>query len=102
MGKKLIPTGYKYAKQGGPPKDWPELVVRDVDKGILIHQVLEINVEEGWLDRMVDSVPEDRRIDTWPSERLEGNFEIMRGAEIGQTSRPDPHSRPKRRKKKRK
>jgi len=83
--RKLIPTGYTHVKMGGPPTDWAELMILNTDTQTLVYQVIEVNTEEGWLERHVDTVP-DGSLDEWPSERLEGNFQIVRAAEIESTS----------------
>ena len=82
--RKFIPAGVTQVKIGGPPDDWIELSVLDLDTGCLIYQVQEINAEEGWLDRLVDKVPED--INKWPMERLCGKFQVVRVVEIESTT----------------
>jgi hypothetical protein len=82
MPNKLIYTNVHYVRQGGPPDDWHEFVVVDQNTNELVHQVLEVNTSEGWLIQMDPKMPEDRVIDTWPQIRREGNFAIMRMAEI--------------------
>jgi hypothetical protein len=82
MPNKLIYTNVYYVRQGGPPDDWYEFVVVDQNTNELVHQVLEVNTNEGWLVQMDPKMPEDRVIDTWPQIRREGNFAIMRMAEI--------------------
>lgn len=79
--RKIIPTGYTYAEQGGPPEDWNQLVVVDRDKNCLVHQIVSVNTEEGWVDRFTDEIPEGD-IGGWPVERIEGNFEICRMVEL--------------------
>jgi hypothetical protein len=85
MPNKLIYTNAHYVRQGGPPDDWYEFVVVDQNTNELVHQVLEVNTKEGWLIQMDPKMPEDRVIDTWPQIRREGNFTIMRMAEIDVT-----------------
>lgn len=85
MARKIIPTGYTYAEMGGPPKDWNELVVVDRDANKLVHQIVSVNTEKGWVDRFTDEIPEGD-IGGWPVERLEGNFEICRMVDIDETT----------------
>ena len=87
--RKLIPTGYVHAKQGGPPDDWATLQVINLNTGELMPFVSEVNVLEGWVKQTDPVVPDDRIIETWPEKMIFGNFEIVRTAEI-----EDPDDRP--------
>lgn len=81
--RKAIPTGYTHAKVGGPPYDWMELLVVDLDTGCIIHNLEEVNTEEGVLRRRSDVLP--KNLDEWPIEIVQGRFEIRRIVDIERT-----------------
>lgn len=58
------------------------LLVLDIDTGKCVYQVRVVNLEEGWLERLVDEVPDNNLLDDWPIERVYGNFKIMRIADV--------------------
>lgn len=69
-----------YAKAGGPPEDWKDLRVFNLDTGLEVRSVTEVNTAEGWVVRMrrdLDGgiIVENGEIAT---ERLEGRFAIRR------------------------
>lgn len=49
-----IDTGLNYAKVGGPPDDWLDIIVLDLETGKEIPDVIEANVDSGvvinWLE----------------------------------------------------
>jgi len=67
-----------YAKVGGPPDNWWELRVLDLDTGKFITEVIEVNTAEGWLVRYKTDENGQPIISglNWARERVEGNFEI--------------------------
>lgn len=60
-----------YAKAGGPPARWAELQVRDLDTGLLVSHVVEVDCVEGWCDRDLGRLAVEQVID-----RGYGRFEI--------------------------
>ena len=80
---KYVPTGLKYVKMGGPPEDWAQLVVMNVDTRELVFATYEININEGWILQGTTTVPEDNVMKA--PRRVYGNFEIMRIVEIEST-----------------
>lgn len=50
-----IPTGYVYARAGGPPDDWYDLVVLDLKTGKEISDVIEVYVNSGTVLSWADS-----------------------------------------------
>lgn len=74
-----------YAKSGGPPDDWCDLRIFDMESGREVKDVYEVNVTEGWLLRYQTN--ERGMYFTDPAnpghvavERLTGRFEIRRPA----------------------
>lgn len=74
---------YKYAKVGGPPDNWSQMLITDLETGEQVDNVVEVNADEGWLIRQVvdedghpvlDGEGDDRHI---RQERIEGLFEIV-------------------------
>lgn len=79
MADETLPT---YAKAGGPPDDWTEMQVFNVETGLLVPDVYEVNTVEGW----VEVYPRDERGRSVLSsdgrmamtERIPGNFRLQR------------------------
>lgn len=67
-----------YAKVGGPPDDWANLIVTDLDTGKEAGRVIEVNTVEGWIKRWPDSIPAGLRHRDWPVETIQGRFSITR------------------------
>lgn len=71
-------AGITYAKAGGPPDNWLYLRVEDVDTGLIIPEVIEVNTAEGWAIRY-------KRVnyalvlgpDGPETERITGNFRLV-------------------------
>ena len=40
-----------YAKVGGPPDDWMDLVITETDSGAEVRRVVEVDTKAGWLLR---------------------------------------------------
>jgi hypothetical protein len=70
-------TDLTYAKVGGPPDDWAQLQVRDLDSGELLDGVVEVNSAEGWADLM-DRSAYKPGMDHVPLVRVDGRFAIER------------------------
>jgi len=81
---KIIDTGMKYIhmnEAGRIHSTGPGgvIVVVNRDTNTLVYQIVEVNVEEGWLTRLRDEIPmEDGQYitDQWPIETIHGNFMI--------------------------
>lgn len=71
------PPAPTYAKVGGPPDDWAELQVRDLETGELLDRVVEVNTEEGWAD-LADTSAYRPGMEHTPVVRVEGRFAIER------------------------
>lgn len=41
-------TEYEYVRVGGPPENWTELIVLDLDKKEILSNVVEADAESGW------------------------------------------------------
>lgn len=72
-----------YAKVGGPPHDWQNVKIIDLDTGAAIDLVHEVNTSEGWLVRSKRNAEGSIYADPDGSgevarERIEGRFEIRR------------------------
>lgn len=80
MSNKLIETGYLRAKAGGPPADWGELLIMNVDTRELEFSVFDIDVEEGWILQGSREVPENFILPSPQKKR--GNFAILRFADV--------------------
>lgn len=69
----------RYAKVGGPPDNWRQLIVRAAD-GSEITEVIELNFGEGWLRRFATDVDGKRILDPLKKdfivERIECEFMI--------------------------
>lgn len=63
-----------YAKAGGPPDNWMDLRVIDLDTGQDVQDALEVNVTEGWMIRY------KRPLEHGPhgpaTERVTGRFHL--------------------------
>lgn len=68
-----------YAKVGGPPDDWQQLQVRDLDSdgNNLVDGVVEVNTEEGWCE-VVDRQAPRAEGEPLPTRRVTGRFVIER------------------------
>lgn len=81
MSEKLL-----HAKVGGPPVDWPDLHIFDMDTGLEITKVCEVSVKEpfgtGWLVRYANNSDGNMYLDEsgheLAKERLTGRYEIRR------------------------
>lgn len=67
-----------YAKVNGPPDDWMNLKVTDLDTGKEAGRVIEVNTVEGWIKRWPDPIPAGLRHRDWPVETIYGRFSITR------------------------
>jgi hypothetical protein len=74
-----------YAKAGGPPANWCGLIIVDLDTGLTVSHVLEVDTEEGWVERFETSENgsaityfDENNQPYLMSERIEGRFEIRR------------------------
>lgn len=65
-----------YAVVGGPPDDWAELEVINLDSGLPVEFCVEVNTVEGWV---IVSVRNEART-RFDNVRIEGRFEIRRRA----------------------
>lgn len=69
-----------YAKIGGPPDDWQQLTIVDLDTGRHLDNVIEIDTANGWAivypkDEAGRFLERDGR---WITEMITGRFEIRR------------------------
>lgn len=67
-----------YAKVGGPPANWQDLDIKNLDTGKPVRECVEINTEDGWA--LVYAHDDDGtliiRDDEIVKKRIEGHFQI--------------------------
>lgn len=70
----------RYATVGGPPHDWQGLLILDAVTGEAVHEVVEVNCDEGWLIRLAKDADGKYLIDgdRVVTERISGQFLIVR------------------------
>lgn len=71
-----------YAKVGGPPDNWHEIEIIDLDSGKQLKGVVEVNTAEGWVIAYKDG-PDGKPViegDEVVKERIAGRFEIREPA----------------------
>lgn len=76
-------TELSYAKVGGPPARWQKLKIIDLDTGLEVSKVVEVNTTEGWLIRYREDAEgrpfiDPEKPDQAARERVEGRFQIVR------------------------
>lgn len=76
-------TDLTYAVVGGPPRNWHDLFVVDLDTQKEISRAVEVNTTEGWLVRFKEGpdgrIQKDANGTGGPiKERVTGRFEIRR------------------------
>lgn len=67
-----MPTKVRHAKAGGPPINWAQLQVRDLDSGALVEGVVEVWSDRGIVHRHTGRVVAGN----WEVERVRGRFAI--------------------------
>lgn len=67
-----------YARAGGPPNDWHLLDVVDLDSGLSVSMVMEVDCREGWLRRYTGR---EGRSGEPEVEILRGRFRLVRRTE---------------------
>lgn len=73
-----------YAKAGGPPDNWREITVLNVETGEEVVDIVEVNATEGWA--VINAISENgHRIvfnGTAVTKRIEGKFRIIPKSEL--------------------
>jgi hypothetical protein len=72
-----------YAKVGGPPDNWPNVIIIDKATGAEVRDVMEVDALGGWLVRYRRHPDgshvlglDEKGYTIWERERIEGDFEI--------------------------
>lgn len=66
-----------YAKAGGPPDNWLDLMVIDFDTGEMLDFVVEVNTVEGWADCYDKTEQIYQSPNGYEIKRVHGNFKIV-------------------------
>lgn len=72
-----------YVKSGGPPDDWRDVQIFDLDAGKYLYGVVEVDAVAGWAIRLATNArghfySDPENPEQMARERIEGCFEISR------------------------